>query len=368
MGVSPMGGEAAIAVCGVLPQTCGSLRSPPIGKMPMLQSGPTMKIIVTGGAGFLGAKITKLLVDAGHEVAVFSRKATGNIPDGATAIDGNLCDADAVSDALEDTETVFHVAAKAGGWGKRKDFFGVNLYGTRNVIKACKLHGVKNLIYTSTPSVVFGSKPLDGADESTPYASRFLTYYAESKAMAEEETLEASGKGVLKTCALRPHLIWGNGDPHLVPRVLARAKSGKLRQVGDGQNEVDITHVNDAAQAHIMALENMEQAASKAYFISSEKVNLWDWINTLLEKHDLPRIEKAISRSAAYKIGAIMEAIWRALMLNSEPPMTRFVAENLATSHWFDTSRAAQDLGFTPQWTGEKAFDELLGVASASCR
>lgn len=321
-----------------------------------------MKIVVTGGAGFLGAKITKLLANAGHEVSVFSRNATGNTPEGVTAIDGNLRDADAVSGALEDAQAVFHVAAKAGVWGKRKDFFGINLYGTRNVIKACKLHGVKNLIYTSTPSVVFGSNALEGADESTPYPTRFLTYYAESKAMAEEELLKANGIGVLKTCALRPHLIWGKGDPHLVPRVLARAKSGKLRQVGDGENEVDITHVNDAANAHILALQNIGQAAGKAYFISSEKVNLWDWINTLLEKHDLTRIEKTISRGAAYRIGAIMESIWRALMLSSEPPMTRFVAENLATSHWFDTSRARNDLGYKPSWTGEKAFAELLGA------
>lgn len=325
--------------------------------------GVVMKIVVTGGAGFLGAKITKLLADAGHEVSVFSRNASGNVPEGVTAIDGNLRNADAVSDALEDSETVFHVAAKAGVWGKRKVFFGINLYGTRNVIKACKLHGVKNLIYTSTPSVVFGSKPLEGADESTPYSARFLSYYAESKALAEEEVLNASGKGVLKTCALRPHLIWGKGDPHLVPRIIARAKAGKLRQVGEGQNEVDITHVNDAADAHILAFQNIEQAAGKAYFISSEKVNLWDWINTLLEKHDLPRIERTISRGSAYRIGAIMESIWRALMLSSEPPMTRFVAENLATSHWFDTSRARKDLGYTPIWTGEKAFAELLEVA-----
>ncbi|MHC4840782.1 MAG: NAD-dependent epimerase/dehydratase family protein [Planctomycetota bacterium] len=324
-----------------------------------------MKIVVTGGAGFLGAKIVTLLAAQDHEVSVFSRKATGNVPDGITAIDGDLRDSDQVSDAIEDADTVFHVAAKAGVWGKRKDFFGINLYGTRNVLAACKLHGVRNLIYTSTPSVVFGSKALEGADESTPYPKTFLTYYAESKALAEEEILNASGKGVLKTCALRPHLIWGKGDPHIVPRVLARATAGKLRQVGDGQNEVDITHVNDAADAHIKALEKIETAAGKAYFISSEKVNLWDWINTLLEKHGVARIKKSISRTSAYRIGAIMESIWRALLLSSEPPMTRFIAENLATSHWFDTSRAQNDLQFTPQWTGEKGFSELLGDAQA---
>ncbi len=325
-----------------------------------------MKVLVTGGAGFLGLAIVKRLRERGDEVVVFSRRASRSddvTEIGATPFDGNLTDAEALRNATQGCDAVMHVAAKAGVWGKRADFFDTNLKGTRNVIAACHENEIPKLVYTSTPSVVFTATDIEGANEDLPYATRFLAAYPESKTLAEKEVLAANGTGGLLTMALRPHLIWGVGDPHLLPRVMDRARAGKLRQVGDGENRVDITHVEDAADAHVAALDALgenDDVAGRAYFLSSETVNLWDWIRELLTAADIASPTKVISRRAAYRIGAIFEKIYRVFGISSEPPMTRFVAENLATSHWFDISAAKRDLGYSPKRTGSNVIKEYL--------
>ncbi|CAG0934412.1 sterol-4alpha-carboxylate 3-dehydrogenase (decarboxylating) [Planctomycetaceae bacterium] len=339
-----------------------------------------MKILVTGGNGFLGSRIVDRLTKAGHEVTVFARSVN---PQSSIRnpqfVAGNLADADQVSAAIAGHDTVFHVAAKAGVWGRRRDYFDTNVTGTRNVVAACGVHGVKSLIYTSTPSVVFSAASLEGVNEDTPYATRFLTHYAETKCIAEKEVLAANGIGALRTVALRPHLIWGTGDPHLVPRVLARARAGRLKRVGDGTNKVDITHVEDAADAHILALEKLGGTGlqtraehgsgapchGKAYFISSEAVLLWEWINALLSRMGLPPVTRSVPRGLAYKIGATFEFLYGLFGIASDPPMTRFVAENLATSHWFDISRARKDFGYEPKRFGVAALDDYLQTEKA---
>jgi len=315
-----------------------------------------MKAVVTGGNGFLGSHIVKRLIDRGDQVTVFARQPA-SLPAEAAAKSGDIRDAAQIAAAIDGADVVFHTAAKAGVWGDRDEYFGINLTGTRNVLAACHRHGVRRLVYTSTPSVVFGNTGIEGGSEDLPYAKRFLSHYAASKARAEEEVLAANGVNGLLTVALRPHLIWGHGDPHLTPRVIDRARAGKLKRVGDGSNRVDITHVLDAAEAHMLACDNIERVAGKAIFISSETVNLWDWINTLLQHAGLLPVTKAVSRATAYRAGALLEFIYGLLGLG-EPPMTRFVAENLAVSHWFDITRARELLGYQPQWIGERAFEQ----------
>jgi len=331
--------------------------------------GEAMKVLVTGGVGFLGARIARLLLARGHEVTVCSREATRHrTPDTRHAVDLDLRNADAVSNAIAGQDAVFHVAAKAGVWGKRAEYFGINVTGTRNVLAACQKHGVKKLIYTSTPSVVFSGSLPGGANESAPYPEKYLTHYAYTKAIAERKVLAANGLEGMQTCALRPHLIWGKGDPHLLPRVLDRARAGKLKQVGDGRNRVDLTHVNDAAKAHLDALEHIDAAAGKAYFIASETVALWPWINEVLRREGIAEITAKVSAGTARKAGAVLEFVWRVFGLGGEPPMTRFVAENLATDHWFDISAARKDLQYAPSWTGAKALDEFFGTETSDSR
>lgn len=324
-----------------------------------------MSILVTGGGGFLGGAIVRLLVARGERVRVLGRNRYPQLEAmGVDCIVGNIADRDSVERAVEGVSSVFHVAAKAGVWGKRSDFFETNLGGTRNVIEACRKFGVRDLIYTSTPSVVFSGEPFCGADESLPYGGNWLCDYAESKAEAEKAVLAAHSPERLRTIALRPHLIWGPGDPHLVPRLLQRAAAGRLRVVGNGRNKVDLTYIDNAADAHIQAWAAVGSGTGggRPYFITNdEPVVLWQWINQLLGMLEMPPVTKSISLSAAYRLGAALEFVYKTLRLRAEPPMTRFVAVELAKDHYFSTAAARKELGYVPRITVEEGLGRLVG-------
>ena len=323
-----------------------------------------MKALVTGGGGFVGLAIVRQLLARGAEVAVLGR---GRYPEveqlGVRAFSGDIRDPEFLVKTFAGFDTVFHVAAKAGIWGPRKEYEGINIIGTDNVIRACLANGVKTLVYTSTPSVVFAGNDISGHDESLPLAQRFLCDYARTKAVAEQRVLGVDPAD-LKACALRPHLVWGPGDPHLVPRLLDRGRRGLLRRVGDGCNLVDISYVENVAQAHLLAADNLRSiatAAGRAYFISQgEPVNLWDWINELFRRTGIPPVTRRISFRAAYCAGALLEGYSHLLGRSEEPRMTRFVARQLAKSHWFSIRRATEDLGYVPRISTSEGMDRLI--------
>ena len=314
-----------------------------------------MTILVTGGGGFLGGAIIDLLLARGETVRSISRS---NYPDlearGVQCFQGDLADPDAVKNAAEGCDMVFHVAAKAGVWGSYESYFEANVTGTRNVIAACKEHGIKYLIHTSSPSITFAGEDEDGVDESIPHAPHFLCNYAATKALAEIGVLAANNDS-LATVALRPHLIWGPGDNHLVPRIITRAKAGKLKIVGDGTNRVDATYIDNAAAAHLAAADNLQNEATcagKAYFISNdEPIAMKDLLNQILAAADLPPVTKTVPPGVAYGVGALMEWVYGALGKTEEPMMTRFIARQLATAHWYNISAAKQDFGYAPTVT-----------------
>ena len=323
-----------------------------------------MKAFVTGGGGFVGSAIVRQLADAGIEVAVFGRNHYPSIEKlGVRQFQGNILDSDRLIRSMQGYDTVFHVAAKAGIWGPRHEFEQINITGTRNVLGACFANGIKSLVYTSTPSVVFNRRDINGMDESCPYAKRFLCYYASSKAVAEQMVL-AGNSDMLKTCAIRPHLVWGPGDPHLVPRLLERGKSRKLKIVGAGSNMVDISYIDNVADAHILAAQNLDShatAAGNAYFISQgEPVNLWNWINNLFARLSIPPVRKRIGAESAYILGTLLEGMFLLFKLDREPPMTRFLAEQLARSHWFSIARARRDLGYEPNISTAEGLERLV--------
>jgi nucleoside-diphosphate-sugar epimerase len=322
------------------------------------------KVLVTGGGGFIGRNIVERLLSRGLEVTALGRSPQPELQaKGVKTIQADLVDSTQVLPACKGMDAIFHVAAKAGIWGKRKDFHAANVTGTRNILQACREQHVPYLIHTSTPSVVFNGKSFAGEDESLPYGSNWLCHYAETKAIAEKEVLEANGKDGLATTALRPHLVWGKGDPHLLPRVIQRARLGKLRIVGDGTNLVDISHVQNVADAHLLALDALmaNRANGKAYFLSQGKpVVLWEWINNILARLQIPQISRKISVSKAYAVGSILEKLWTLLRLPGEPPMTRFVAVELGKSHYFDIHAARRDLEYKPVLTTEQGVEDFL--------
>lgn len=333
-----------------------------------------MKALVTGGGGFLGLYVVEQLLAAGHDVRVFCR---GRYPAlqqlNVEVANGNVCDANAVEAACCGIDSVFHVAAVPGVWGKWETYYNINTVGTTNVVAACQKQGVQRLIYTSSPSVVFDGADHVDADESLPYPTEWLCHYPHSKALGEQAVLAANDVDRLRTVSLRPHLIWGQRDNHLLPRLIAKAKSGRLRRVGDGENVVSVVNVENAAAAHLQvdaSLQNSATAAGKAYFINEpQPVNLWSWIDELLQIAGLPKLQKSISYNAAHRIGIAMESAWNWLPLPGEPPMTRFVAAQLAGSHSYRIDAAKRDFGFAPRVTMEeglaKVTEELKALASS---
>jgi nucleoside-diphosphate-sugar epimerase len=330
-----------------------------------------MYALVTGGGGFLGEYIVRALVARGDRVRSFGR---GDYPAlsaiGVEVVRGDICDPAAILAACRGVDCVFHVAAVPGIGMRESVYDSINRVGTENVLAACRANNVARLVYTSSPSVVFAGRDQCGIDESTGYDFEWLranrAFYSLSKALAERSVLAANGDR-LKTCALRPHLIWGPGDSHLIPRLIARARSGRLRRVGDGTNLVDITYVENAADVHLQAADALEDPAAeaaspagKAYFISQgEPVNCWQWIDEILALVDLPPVRRSVSLKTAWRVGGACERVWRLLRLKGEPPMTRFLAAQLAASHWFDISAARRDLGYEPRVSTAEGMQRL---------
>lgn len=335
---------------------------------------------MTGGTGFLGRRIVERLLAQGRRVTVLARRPAPDLEArGVRFVRAALDDAAAVSAACAGADTVFHVAARVGIWGGYDEYFRANVLGTRAVLDGCRRHHVRRLVHTSTPSVVYHGGDIAGANENLPLTTHCPSAYPLTKAIAEREVLAANSCD-LRTMALRPHLIWGVGDPHLVPRLLDRARSGRLRIVGSGRNRVDMVHIENAVEAHLLAEAALlrddtpagpagaanepaarRRADGRAFFITNgEPVVLWDWINELLRALGERPITHRVSLRTATAIGATCETAWRILRLRGEPPLTRFVAAELAKDHWFDISAAREALGYAPRIGMAEGTAELV--------
>ncbi len=328
------------------------------------------RVLVTGGGGFLGKALIKRLLTYTPNIRSLSRKQNPELDAlDVEQVQGDIGDPSAVERACQERDLVFHVAAKTGGmWGPRQGFYTTNVVGTRNIIEACNQQEIPYLIHTSSPSVVYdGDTDVMGVDETTPYPDQYQTFYQETKAQAERLVLQACEEDVVRAIILRPHLIWGPGDTHFVPRIIKQAKT--LRRVGDGKNRIDTTYISNAAQAHIMAAEKLmanQQLSGRIYFISQgEPVYLWDMVNHLLAAAGQPPVKKSIPKGLAYAIGWVLECVYKGLGIASEPRMTRFLANELSRSHWFDISAAKKDLGYVPEVSlteGLKQLKDWMGT------
>ncbi len=313
-----------------------------------------MKALVTGANGFLGSYLVRHLLKHNYEVTAMTRRRDEGLASlNVEMAHGDVRDFDSVLSACTGQDIVFHTAAISGIWGPWKRYYTTNTVGTRNVVDACVQTSVRRLIYTSSPSVTFNGQHQTNIDESAPYPKRWLCHYPHSKALAEQNVLSANDTFDLLTCALRPHLIWGPGDRHLIPRLIERAKKKQLRRVGDGANLVDTIYVENAAEAHVQAAQALvddSPLCGNAYFISQDDpVNCWEWINEILQIAGVPRVRQSISFRWAYRLGYALESFHELTNRDSEPRMTRFLAAQLAKNHYFDISRAKRDFGYSPR-------------------
>jgi len=314
-----------------------------------------MRVLVTGYGGFLGSAICRLLVDHGFEVRGLARNSYPELV--ALGVDpwqGDIACEETVLAACCDCQAVIHTAAKAGVWGAWNEYFNTNTLATQNLLQAAMKLSVKAFVYTSSPSVTFGGEPQSGVDESAPYPTRWLCHYPHTKALGEQAVTTAAIAGKIFACSLRPHLIWGEGDPHLFPRVIARAKAGKLRRVGSGRNLIDVVHVSNAARAHVLALRRLiegdQRLNGQSLFITDGRpIECWQWISSILTTAGLDVPSGSITFRAAYTLGALLESLYKAARRRIEPPMTRFVAAQLALDHYFSIQRARELLAYEPR-------------------
>ena len=322
------------------------------------------RVVVLGGSGFVGRALVRSLVGEGIETAVVARRVFPEVEGlGIRFISGDIGAVDFLKNSLAGYDTVIHLASKSGIWGDKNEYYQTNVVGTQNVLAACHANNVAALVYGSTPSVVYQKDDLCGVNERTPYARKFLCHYAWSKALAEKMVLAANSEA-LKTIALRPHLVWGPGDTNHIPRLLGQARCRQLKRVGDGHNLVDVTYIDNAVDAFVLAAKNLHDSASgagKAYFISQgEPVNLWNWLNKFFRRLDVPIVEESISFQKAYLMGACMEKAFPLARIKREPCMTRFLAVQLAKSHWFSIENANRDLGYFPKVSTAEGINTIL--------
>ncbi len=323
-----------------------------------------MKALVTGANGFLGSAIARRLLAEGAEVRVLVRRGADELRQrGAEVVLGDIRDAGAVTKACSGRDAVFHSAARVGIWGPRREFFETNVGGTKNVISACAAGTVRALIYTSSPSVVFGRKSLAGADETVPYPESFLAHYPASKAAAEKELLRAHDGGGLRTLALRPHLIWGPGDTHIIPGILERGSRGTFQLVGDGAALADFTYIDNVVAAHLQAAEALlrsNDAGGRAYFIGQdEPITIRQFVEKVLACIGVVPKFRSIPPPLAYLLGLGFETVYSVFRLSGEPRLTRFLASQLSTSHYFNISSAKSLLGYRPEVSMEAGFSAL---------
>ena len=327
----------------------------------------TMKALVTGGGGFLGAAIVRALLARGTAVRSFSRQSYAALGADVEQVQGDIADAAAATVAVRGCDVVYHVAAKPGIWGAYADYHRANVDGTLNVIAACRSAGVQRLVYTSSPSVVFDGRDMEGVDESVPYPMHYEAHYPRTKALAEQAVMAANG-AQLATVSLRPHLIWGPGDNHLLPRMLARARAGQLRRIGSRENLIDTIYVDNAAEAHLLAADALtpgSAVAGKTYFISQgEPVPLWQMVNRLLEAAGAPPVTRAVPQGLATALAWGFETAHRVTGNIAEPRLTRFLVRELATAHWFNIAAARRDFGYVPR----VSIDDGLARLRASLR
>ena len=331
---------------------------------------PTPLVLVTGASGFVGGKIVERLLAEGRRVRAYSRRPLPQLEARGVEISlGELTDAAAVRTACTGVDSIFHVAARVGVWGPAEEFRRVNIDGTACLLATAYETGVGRFVFTSSPSVVYTGGDLRGIDESAPFCTRAPCAYPTTKAIAER-LVRAANSPALRTVALRPHLVWGPGDRNLVPRVVAAARRGRLRVVGRGENRVDLTHIDNVVDAHLLAERALARAdspaAGRAYFITNgEPVALWPWTNDLLRQLGIPPLRRRISMGAATAIGSACESIWRIFHLRGEPPMTAFAAHELATDHWFSIEAARHDLDYAPRTSMAAGLESYLPILRA---
>ncbi|MDD1383832.1 NAD-dependent epimerase/dehydratase family protein [Curtobacterium poinsettiae] len=325
-----------------------------------------MKVLVTGASGFLGQATAAAVRDAGHEVRTFQRRPSGVA--GVQDVAGTMTDDAALPRAVDGVDAVVHLAAKVSLAGDSADFARVNVDGTRSLLRAARAAGVARFVFVSSPSVAHTGSSLVGADAGPAEPSRARGDYARTKAAAELLALDADAPD-FAVVAVRPHLVWGPGDTQLVGRIVERARAGRLPLLDSGAALIDTLYVDNAATAMVAALEHAtdDGVHGNAYVVTNgEPRPVADLLAGICTASGVRPPQWHVPAAVARIAGSVVEAVWRVRPGEDEPPMTRFLAEQLSTAHWFDQRRTRQDLRWTPSVSIDEGLGRLRVAAQAS--
>ncbi|GAA3705520.1 NAD-dependent epimerase/dehydratase family protein [Microlunatus aurantiacus] len=308
------------------------------------------RVLVTGGRSLLGGAVARLLAEHGDQVALLQRRPAGlGLPETL----GDVADRAVVRRAVAGCDAVVHLAAKVGVSGRWSEFSQTNVTGTDHLVQACRDLGVPRLVHVSSPSVAHAGSSLVGAAAEPADPQRARGHYARSKAMAELLALSADSPE-LRVLAIRPHLVWGPGDTQLVARIVDRARRGTLPILGSGAALVDTTYVDNAAEALVAAVDRVDEVHGRALVVSNaEPRPIGELISAIAAAGGAPPPTRHVPAVVASAAGAAVEAVWSVRLAigqaaETDPPMTRFLAEQLSTAHWFDQRETQRLLGWRP--------------------
>jgi len=324
-------------------------------------------VLVTGATGFLGGYVVRRLLKKGLAVRAMGRNAEKGLELaalGAHFVPVDLRDRPAVVEACRGVRAVVHAGALSSAWGKYRDFYDINVGGTENILAGCREHGVRRLVYISSPSVMSVHAPQENLNESHPLPGEYVSMYSETKALAEGK-VRAAQSAALATVILRPKAIYGPGDTSVFPRILETVSKGRMPIVDGGQVRTNITHVTDVVQAVELALEK-EAAIGKIYLVTGdEDVRIMDVVAVICERLGCPPPGRQLSSAKAMKFGKIMEEIFRAVPLLGEPPLTRYKVSIISFTQTYDISAIKNDLGYRPRVKWRDGVDAFLNDLKA---
>ena len=317
-----------------------------------------MRVLVTGAGGLLGRCTAQALTARGDDVTVLQRRPSG-LP--CREVLGDVADRRAVRRAVAGQDGVVHLAAKVDVVGPWAEYWRTNVEGTQVVVDACREEGVPRLVHVSSPSVAHSGEPLAGVAAAPADPVRARGHYVRSKAQAELLALGADSPS-LAVLAVRPHLVWGPGDPQLVERIVERGRARRLLLVGTGGALMDSTYVDNAADALVAALDvcGCDTAHGEALVVTNgEPRPVGETVRRLCRAAGVPGPVGAVPVPVALGAGAVVDVVWHALGGRDVPPMTRFLAEQLSTAHWFDQRRTREVLRWAPRVSLEEGFERV---------
>ncbi len=316
------------------------------------------RVLVTGASGMLGRALAERLVADGHDVRTLQRGPSR--VRGAVDVAGSVTEPDVVRAALRDRDAVVHLAAKVGITGSLAEFDAVNVGGTRLLLDEARAVGVARFVHVSSPSVAHVGRSLTGVGAAPADPARARGHYARTKAAAELLALAAHDQEAFSVVAIRPHVVWGPGDTQLVGRVVDRARAGRLPVLGQGAALIDTTYVDNAVDALVAALHADRSVYGEPYVVTNgEPRPVLELLAGICAASGVPVPRRHVPGAAARAVGSVLDAAWRTLPLPGEPPLTRFVAEQLSTAHWFDQRRTREALGWVPRVSVDEGMARL---------